>query len=360
MRGQGRDRLAILLLGVLLMASAPVVQAATLYVGDTGVDGRGCGFDLTTPCRSITRAISHASSGDTILVGPGRYGDLDGSGVLGDAPGEELGSAGCDCVLSIDKNVIVISTTGAAVTIVDGRSANVDATVRVRAVGGEFGRPGKGFMVTETARKDSAGDFAGMFTGTGIASSNNSADVKIRGNQVIFTRVSTSRSGAPGIRTSNDASIRIEGNQVMHWWAGILGDGAPIVSKNQVIGAEVGISMTGGMTGAKVLGNVVTANAVGIFWTGPTTVTGNAAYMNAAAGFWRLPSSGVFSRNNLFANDVSDCGLVNEGGDGFSAINNYWGAPSGPGSLPANMACGDTTIESSFATQPFVVKPLKP
>ena len=109
----------------LLFAVAPRAGAATRYVSDIGSDGPGCGLALTSACRSITQAIDLANPGDTILVGPGRYGDLNRNGILGEA-GEELGyltpPASCSCVLRIEKQVIVISSGGAAVTMIDGRS----------------------------------------------------------------------------------------------------------------------------------------------------------------------------------------------------------------------------------------------
>ena len=48
-------------------------------------------LEMTDRCGgpSITCAIRSATPGDTIIVGPGRYRDLNNSGVLGDATGEE-------------------------------------------------------------------------------------------------------------------------------------------------------------------------------------------------------------------------------------------------------------------------------
>ena len=62
-----------------------------MAVADHGVDVPGCGQDVTSPCRSISQAIALADAGDTILVGPGRYGDLNDNGRLDEA-GEEHGA----------------------------------------------------------------------------------------------------------------------------------------------------------------------------------------------------------------------------------------------------------------------------
>jgi hypothetical protein len=249
---------------VLALALPPLAHGATRYVADTGADGPNCGLDAATACRSISQAIALADPGDKIIVGPGRYGDLNRSGVLGDRSGEEIGSPGCGCVLSMNKNVIIISSAGAAATIIDGRTVDVNVNVLLITVGGEFGRPGKGFTVTETARQDNLG-----FNGHGIVI--DSADVMVRGNQVMFSRSSDSRGF--GILTVNDAAIRIEGNQVVKWLTGISGRGAATVSKNELLGNWNGISATGG----NVVGNVATANQHGIFVTGSATVVSNAA-----------------------------------------------------------------------------------
>ena len=78
-------RIAFALITTLLGTS--VVDAATLHVANNGIDSDTCGAG-SAPCRSISRAIVNAAAGDTIVVGPGRYGDLNGDGSFG-GPGEE-------------------------------------------------------------------------------------------------------------------------------------------------------------------------------------------------------------------------------------------------------------------------------
>jgi hypothetical protein len=164
---------------------------------------------LASACRSITQAVELANPGDTILVGPGRYGDLNRNGTLGE-PGEELGyltpPASCSCVLQIEKRVIIISSGGAAATMIDGRSVDVIQNVFLTTVGGEFGRPGKGFTVTGTKSTN----------GHGIVL--DAGDVwLVRGNQVIYKHISSGESTGTGILTVNTAAVRIEGNQVTGW-----------------------------------------------------------------------------------------------------------------------------------------------
>jgi hypothetical protein len=73
----------------------------------------------------------------------------------------------------------------------------------------------------------------------------------------------------------------------------------------------------------------------------------------------------VFSKNNMFGNGFSPnhCGLANFAMAGLKATNNYWGAPSGPGTPPANRVCntgGGTTTTAPFAKKPLAVKVVKP
>src|SRR5262245_28480935 len=91
-----------------LLSLALPAGAKTVYVANDGLDGVACGAK-TSAGRSISQGIARAAAGDTVLVGPGRYGDLDLDGVLGE-PGEE---AGIDAVLDVNKAVRVYSTDGA-------------------------------------------------------------------------------------------------------------------------------------------------------------------------------------------------------------------------------------------------------
>ncbi len=348
-------------MAVLALALPSFAHGATRHVATTGNDGPDCGLALSTACRSISRAIELADPGDTVLVGPGRYGDLNRNGVLGE-PGEELGyltpPASCSCVLRIEKPVIVISSAGAAVTMIDGRPVDVIQNVLILTDGGEFGRPGKGFTVTETLHRDGA---TGNFLGEGIVVAVDSGKAMVRGNQVLFTLAfalaADGTSEGIGILTVTNAAIRIEGNQVMGWFRGIEGRGAAIVSKNQVWQNQIGIFASGG----SVVGNVATANARGIQVTGSAQVTSNALYANAYGIYVDGPFSGVITKNNMFASNTF-CGLAAIQATGVIATNNYWGVATGPGPGPgAEIVCGDSTpVVTPFATKPFTVKVLKP
>ena len=331
---------ATLLLALVLPATA---HAATRYVTDTGSDGPACGATAATACRSISQAMALAAVGDIVLVGPGRYGDLNLNGVLGET-GEETGAPGCGCVIAINKNVIILSSVGAAATVIDGRSMDLVTNVLLITVGGEFGRPGKGFTVTKTRAS----------TSYGIAL--DSANVRVRGNMVHGSQSGAATRGDVGILTVNDAPVRIEGNQVTNWDIGISSRGAATVSKNHVVGNGFGIAATGG----SVAGNIATDNGIGIVLAGTAKATGNAAYLSYDDGFAVDGAfAGVVTKNNMFG---QFCGLSNYGTSQVDAGNNYWGAPTGPGQPPAGNTCGGSgqIITSPFATTPFTVKILKP
>jgi parallel beta-helix repeat protein len=347
---------------VLVCALPFVAEAGTRLVAQTGADGPNCGVDAATACRSISRAIAIANVGDTILVGPGRYGDLNMNGILGDIPGEETGSPGCSCVLSMNKNLIILSSAGAAMTMIDGSTVDVVQTVVVLSVGGEFGRPRKGFTVTQTRRFDAG---LNKFTGHGIGI--HAENVKIRGNKVVH--IAENATTGTGIFTVNAATIIIEGNRVSNWRIGIevrvAGD--VTVRKNEAIDNVVGIEATGGI----VVANLATANGTGFHLRGGATVTSNAAFKNHAFGFTVASDfAGTISKNNMIGNKplgAFGCGLINQHIVELNATNNYWGTDDGPGLPPADQVCDSrnqpgvgTTRTTPFATQPFRLQILTP
>ena len=76
--------LATTSLGGQQSSAAKIVRTA-----NNGMDTLGYGTE-TLPCRSINRALSIAAAGDTVLVGPGRYGDLNENGIFGETGEETL------------------------------------------------------------------------------------------------------------------------------------------------------------------------------------------------------------------------------------------------------------------------------
>ena len=120
-------------------------NAATLYVANNGADGIGCGGSAN-PCRSFGQTIANANGGDTILAGPGVYGDINGNGTLGEA-GEEAMQPGCSslCMIYIDKSITVLSERGETSTMIR-MGAAVGDVVRIGASGVRFGRRSRAFL----------------------------------------------------------------------------------------------------------------------------------------------------------------------------------------------------------------------
>jgi parallel beta-helix repeat protein len=361
--------LAVVALGVVAVPAPS--HAATLYAANNGVDDPICGVPIlgatcgakTSPCRSIQCVLAVANPGDTIIVGPGRYGDLNFDGDLDDE-GEEFGSPGCGCMLSVNKAVTLVSSHGAAATMIDARTLELGTNVLLILDGGEFGRPGKGFMVTGTNANPLAAGF-------GHAITVDSNGVKIRGNQMVFPSPPGAGTTAAAITTvDGPGTVLIEGNQVLGGWEGHLELGGwdygieirgsnKTVRKNHVSVRLIGIlSRNGSPT---IVGN----RSTGIFIDDSpgAVVTGNAAYGNDTGIDVSLSSDGgpfKIEGNNVFGN--RGCGIHIGGSSGGSATatNNYWGASTGPGGDPADEFCNDTgaaITTAPFATKPFNIDP---
>ena len=249
-----------------------------------------------------------------------------------------------------------MSSHGAAATIIDARTVgggNGLANVLLILDDADFGRPGKGFTVTNTFNADSSGI---------VIDSNN---VAVRGNQIMVL------DGNPGTRRGIQTvafpeTLLIEENQVIGWFYGIRTQGAGnVVRRNQLSFNRVGIDAIAG----EIVGNLITEadTGMGVYST-TAGVEQNAVYGSRDHGFvvYGTPAAGVV-RNNMVGNPcgmtVSSAGLV--------ATNNYWGAASGPGNMPSDPGntpgdelCdspGAATTVTPFATKPFNVKPkIKP
>ena len=294
-----RQLAAVLLVAAGLLLIAPLAHGTTLYVANNGVDGPSCGTK-TSPCRSIGQTIANAVAGDAIVVGPGRYGDLNGNGVLGE-PGEEnpdVFSPGCGCVLGVNKTLTLTSSNGAAATVIDATSVASIQNVLIIGNGVQFGKAGKGFTVTSTAAgRDPTPAVLDVVVrpsptvpaGIVVDASN----VAITGNQVVFqlvdalvdisadqsftiTDISTFGSGSGIYAVENDGeTVTIQGNQVIGGWEfGIRA----LSSGKTVKGNTVSLNLLGVAVSGKssVEGNVIAGNfSTGIAFEGSATVIGN-------------------------------------------------------------------------------------
>jgi parallel beta-helix repeat protein len=385
---------AALVLGVVVPVLDPGrAIAATIKVAANGVDSASCGEGVQPPCISLAQAVANASAGDTIQVGPGRYG-----GPL------------------IDKRLILVSTNGPAVTMISG-------PVTIAAAGTVLGRRAKGFtllhasvevlgddvQITDNVAVQGVPGFALrgnrttltgnqlvrnnvgilVWDGTGhevidnVFSDNNAGfsivagtDMVVRGNTSIRNRTGFVIGGSGhvlqgNVSTGDDFGFAAGGDNVQLLQNVVLGASERgydlasgtgwILTGNVAAGSRTqGFFLRGGGT-YQLTGNVATGNSAGgvILAQGSGhVVTGNSFFGNSVGGFHvdaTVGSGVVAQRNNLFGN--AGCGITNASSSIVDARNSFWGAATGPGAYPANGACGVGAVTTApFAPRAFLLK----
>ncbi len=390
-----------------LTASVTAVSAATLQVSNLGTDSSSCGGS-SSPCRTISQAVSNANPGDTIVVGPGLYGDINGDGDLNDAGEENSGFSGKTIVIS--KTLVLLSRDGAGATII--RNVGSADAISIAANGVTLGKKAKGF----TVRGGSPGSVGvrvepgvtsvtlmgnvfdnhagglGVLSGSGHNVRNNwwlngtltidASTVLVRDNLFVAATLATS-SGSNGVtidrnqvNRSTGVGIDLQGsshnvrrNVVV---AGLSGAGFRcagtcsgitlqdnVARRNNGHGFEI---LAG--TGHTITGNLATGNGSSGFYlnfTAPTALTllRNTATNNGAAGF-TFPGSTDSSNYPTLVNCVS----VGNQGDGIQ-VSGYLVVNKSNiyGNVGAGFNCGINKLSgfgSISATQNFWGSPSGP
>jgi hypothetical protein len=336
-----KGRTAALLTLAFFLITTPT-WATTLHVENWGVDSGSCGA-AAAPCRSIGKATSLAAAGDTVLVGPGRYSnDLNGNSVYG-----ELGEEPAAGILLLNSMTIK-STHGAAATRIEfGGNFSAFAVIQ----GGSsavFGTRNHGFTVV--FQQSALNVLRVLYIqGTGGKSA-------IAGNVVFVNSVGPGVDAITALNGTVASDNRVTGLTPTSIYDGIVSD--TLAQRNVVAGSQYGIVGSGAMRN-----NVAIENGYGFRPQGAVTdVTKNIASSNGAYGIYLYPGatvSGAVQRNTIVGNDVgTNCGLYNDSGGALTATKNFWGAATGPGADPADLACSG--VGSSTTTTPFLAAPAAP
>lgn len=351
--------LAAVGLGSLLLAGMPVLASAnTLFVTNDGVDSATCGSTRDRACRSISQAMDNASGGDTIWVGAGRYGDLNGDGNF-DSPGSEhptpysFPSLG-GCVVCITKPLQIYSYNGTAATVIEG-NAGFYAAVSIRSDKVIFGSKEHGFTLTGTST-------AGLLIDYGVNGTLKSS-VRVEGNVALNHNVGFDvfgpvyyPHGCPEAACGISARVVFSQNSAIGGGIGFeiapnldLGGSPIVLQDNLALGAGTGFLLFAGDhnpdetdpnpccagQAIRLLHNVASGGGVGVSAELPGPMENNVASGNAVAGFIITPggdSGTVFQGNAAIGN----------GGPGVIVIFDETGPAGGPISISfANFAGND-------------------
>ena len=330
-----------------------------IYVTNGGTDSAGCGAQQHA-CRSISQGIENATTGDTILVGAGRYGNISGSPTY-TGPGDEhpqqisLQSA-TGCIVCIDKAVSLLSLHGPSVTVIEGAPlTTLEANVMILHDGVVFGAPGRGFTITGGSAYGVLVDQDSPDSQLGIPLKNN---ITIAGNvdladssgfAFIGRKLSDTQCPDPScipsavITFANDESVDNSAS-AFSMTQGLFFGGSITLQDNYAHGAAVGFDLPGGAQSPiglsessmriSLVGNVAIHNGLGFYALAPGRMVANTAAGNSQAGFEVVSGQGAFQNNTAVGNAGPGAivqfftdGIHNPGLLGFHSFsqNNFYG-----------------------------------
>lgn len=373
-------KLKLIALLTLFVTTTHSAAASTIFVANNGFNNGACGVK-NAPCRSISYAIAKAADGDKIIVGPGRYGDLNNDGDLEDN-GEEFGSDADDAMFPIYKRIKIFSSAGAAATLIDGKDF-YPTVFKVLADGVIIGRNKRGFTIkggTSAAVYIKASGVKivsnRLHSYSGYGLSAGCIDEKDAGSAVYTRGVIINNSAnfntESGLRLcSNTASWVLRSNESsLNSASGmdVAGKSHKLL-KNTILGnAESGAVISAEFS--RVSRNTVNANgSLGINLAGAANFNAkfNAIIGNNSFGTF-FYDSGLFTKSNIYGNNEDigagyflNCGLFAETNDA-SYANNYWGTNVGAGQNPADQVCSNLVVERipSYSKKEFRIKVVQP
>jgi hypothetical protein len=286
----------------LVAFAAVAAHAATLHVANVDRTNNACG-SRAEPCSEIAQALEYAAEGDTIVVGPGLYGDPDGDGFV-EWPVDEA----CECIVHVTKRVRIVSSGGAGKTyVLAGRTGL--APVQIEAGGAAFGGRNRGFTLVGAPAGKAA-----------LAIAAGAAGVRVEGNVAAESGMGFLAQGSGAAFRDNRAEDNLE--------AGFLigGDSAELL-RNAAAGNAIGFQLEGDDVSANVL--FAAANGRGLVAIGGGLRVERAALAgNDAQGLQLLPgASASFDRLDHHGNGAA-CALENVSG-GVVALDRVFLGPTG-------------------------------
>lgn len=262
------------------------------------------------------------------------------------------------------------SSSGALVTVLEARDIQANV-VAITQSGVSFGKPKKGFYLT--------GGLAGL------GAINDASGVKVMGNLVVGAEGGFGLSGSSHTFQSNWAigntyGFAINGtlHQVKENFANtnltgfeLTGTGHRLTGNIASANHNHGFHLSG--SGHLLSNNSAIANGNNGFVIATSTANGHALSNNAALGNvifgFYVKSNATITKNLIYGNnsrvepysgqDFTNCGLLNLSGILITATNNFWGAPTGYGSDPADDGCIPSVGGRPLKLDPFVTKEFK-
>ncbi|MCB0335334.1 MAG: right-handed parallel beta-helix repeat-containing protein [Bdellovibrionales bacterium] len=137
-------KIVLILFLIQFNALSPLL-AEKRYTANNGFDEAGCG-SKTNPCRSISLTISQATANDTVIVGPGLYGDTNKDGDTED-PGEENSLATDEAMISLPFPIKILSRDGARSTVIH-EPGEKNYAIYFKSDNATLGKKKKGFSIT--------------------------------------------------------------------------------------------------------------------------------------------------------------------------------------------------------------------